>query len=214
MRLRILGGTEATTEIPDFVQNDDSKGEDDGGVGAMKIEEREFVVGELARSEARLVEVVRGMKAGQVNFRTGPERWSIAEVVEHLVVWESFMLGAIRGVLEAPAEPEKQASVAGRDALALGLATSRDKPLKSREAARPTGRWSDVSEMLAEFRVRRARTVEFAESVQADLRSHFFAHVTFGDLDCYQWLVVVGQHTLRHVAQIEEIKRDEAFPGE
>ena len=42
--------------------------------------------------------------------------------------------------------------------------------------------------------------------VQGDLRSHFFAHVAFGDLDCYQWLVAMGQHTLRHVAQIEEIK--------
>ncbi len=66
--------------------------------------------------------------------------------------------------------------------------------------------------MLAEFHTRRAETVEFAESTQADLRSHFFAHVTFGDLDCYQWLVVMGQHTLRHVAQIEEIKASLEYP--
>jgi hypothetical protein len=70
----------------------------------------------------------------------------------------------------------------------------------------PTGRWSDVGTMMAEFKVRRARTVEFAESTQVDLRRHFFTHVAFGDLDCYQWLVAMGQHTLRHVAQIEEIK--------
>jgi hypothetical protein len=126
--------------------------------------------------------------------------------MEHLVVWESFMLGAVQGALERPAEPEKQAASAGKDALVLGLATSRDKPLQSREAARPTGRWTDVGEMLAEFKVRRGRTVEFAETTQADLRAHFFAHVTFGDLDCYQWLVAMGQHTLRHVGQVEEIK--------
>ena len=173
----------------------------------MTAAEREFVVGELRASEARLVEVVRGVTVAQAGFRAGPERWSIAEVLEHLVVWESFMLGAIQGALEAPAEPEKKAEVAEKDALVLGLAGSRDKPLKSREAARPTGRWSDIGEMLAEFQMRRARTVEFAETTQADLRSHFFAHVTFGDLDCYQWLVAMGQHTLRHVQQIEEIKR-------
>jgi hypothetical protein len=177
----------------------------------MRADERELVVGQLGASEARLVEVVREVTPAQANFRTGPERWSIAEVLEHLVVWESFMLGAIRGALEAPAEPEKQAGAAGKDSLVLGLATSRDKPLKSREAAKPTGRWSDVAAMLAEFRVRRAQTVEFAESTQTDLRSHFFAHVTFGDLDCYQWLVAMGQHTLRHVEQIEEIRR--VLPG-
>jgi hypothetical protein len=173
----------------------------------MTQAEREFVVGELRASEARLLEAVRGLTEEQWRFREAPERWSIAEVVEHLVVWESFMLGAIQGALDRPAEPEKQALVVGKDSLVLGLATSRDKPLKSREAARPTGRWSDLGEMLAEFRARRALTVEFAESTQADLRCHFFAHVAFGDLDCYQWLVVMGQHTLRHVEQIEEIKR-------
>ena len=172
----------------------------------MTVDEREFVVGELRASEARLMEAVRGLTEEQRRFREGPERWSIAEVVEHLVVWESFMLGAITGALDGSAAPEKQAEVAGKDSLVLGLAGSRDKPLKSREAARPTGRWSDFGEMLAEFRVRRARTLEFAESTQADMRSHFFAHVAFGDLDCYQWLVAMGQHTLRHVAQIEEIK--------
>jgi hypothetical protein len=188
--------------------------EDDGGVmGVMNQDEREFVVGELRASEARLVEGVRGVTAAQARFRTGPERWSIAEVLEHLVVWEDFMLSAVQGALEGPTEPEKRAAVAGKDALVLGLAASRDKPLQSREAARPTGRWSDVGEMLEEFRARRARTLEFAESTQADLRSHFFAHVAFGDLDCYQWLVAMGQHTLRHVAQIEEIRRDAAWPN-
>jgi hypothetical protein len=179
----------------------------------MNAAEREFVVGELRRSEARLAEAVGGLTPAQAGFRTGPERWSIAEVLEHLVVWEGFMLGAIRGALEMPAEPEKQAAVAGKDALALGLATSRDQPLKSREAARPTGIWTNVGEMLAEFHARRARTVEFAEATPVDLRRHFFTHVAFGDLDCYQWLVAMGQHTLRHVAQIEEIKAAGGFPG-
>ena len=178
----------------------------------MTVEERKFVEGELAASEARLAQAVRGVTPAQAMYRTGVERWSIAEVLEHLVVWESFMLEAVRSALDTPAAPEKRASVAGKDALALGLSTSRDKPLKSREAARPTGRWTDVGEMLAEFQARRAQTLEFAERTQADLRSHFFAHVAFGDLDCYQWLVVMGQHTLRHVEQVEEIKRDGGYP--
>jgi len=173
----------------------------------MTADERKFVVGELRASEARLMDVVRGVTAAQANFKPAPERWSIAEVLEHLVVWESFMLGAIQGALNSAAAPEKQAEVAGKDALVLGLAGSRDKPLKAREAAQPARRWNDVDEMLAEFRARRARTIEFAETTQADLRSHFFAHVTFGDLDCYQWLVAMGQHTQRHVEQIAESKR-------
>jgi hypothetical protein len=176
----------------------------------MDTAEREFVVGQLRGSDARLVEVVRGVTDEQARFKPGPERWSIAEVLEHLVVWESFMLGAVE---RAASEPARDEDVREKDGLVLGLAGSRDKPLKAREAAMPTGRWSDVETMMAEFGARRGRTVEFAESTQVDLRRHFFAHVAFGDLDCYQWLVAMGQHTLRHVEQIEEIKAAGGFPG-
>ncbi len=175
--------------------------------------EREFLVRGLRASAANLAEAVGGLTAGQAKYRETPERWSIAEVMEHLVVWESFMLDAVHGALERPAEPEKQQAAGGKESLVLALATSRDRPLKSREAARPTGRWNDVGEMLAEFRARRAKTVAFAESTLVDLRCHFFAHIVFGDLDCYQWLVAMGQHTLRHVEQIEEIKRATEWPG-
>ena len=44
------------------------------------------------------------------------------------------------------------------------------------------------------------------------LRAHFFPHIAFGDLDCYQWLLLVGQHSLRHALQIEEIKASAGYP--
>jgi uncharacterized damage-inducible protein DinB len=194
------------TEILDFVQNDGRDGrKTEGTVAGMAVEDREFVVGALRGSEARLVEAVRGVSAEQAKFRPGPERWSIADVLEHLVVWEDFMLGAIE---RAVSEPARDQDVSEKDGLVLGLAESREKRLKAREAAMPMGRWSDVGEMLKVFEERRGRTLAFAESTDADLRRHFFAHVTFGDLDCYQWLVAMGQHTLRHVGQIEEIRGD------
>ena len=73
-------------------------------------------------------------------------------------------------------------------------------------------RWVDMGEMVAELRKTRARTMEFVAETQADLRGHFFPHIAFGDLDCYQWLVVLGQHGMRHALQIEEIKADPAYP--
>jgi hypothetical protein len=66
--------------------------------------------------------------------------------------------------------------------------------------------------MIAEFRKTRARTVAFVTGTQADLREHFFPHVAFGDLDAYQWLVVVAQHGSRHAFQIEEIMAHPDYP--
>jgi DinB superfamily len=179
----------------------------------MEAQERQFVLEQLASSEARLLGLVAGLSPAQWRFREDAERWSIAEIVEHLVVFEGFITGVVTNSLQGPAEPEKMALAGAKEPLVLGLAESRNVKLKAREATRPVGRWVDGTELAAEFRKARARTIEFAAETECDLRGHFFPHIAFGDLDCYQWLVVLGQHTLRHCLQIEEILGDEGFPG-
>ena len=179
----------------------------------MKSHERQLVLDQLASSEARLLELVYGLTPEQWSFRETPERWSIAENIEHVIVLENFITQTLAKILEGPAEPEKKALAAAKEVLVLRVANSRSTKFIAREAARPIGRWPDPAERIAELRKTRARTIAFATNTQADLRDHFFPHVAFGDLDCYQWLVVLGQHGARHALQIEEIKADPAYPA-
>jgi len=171
----------------------------------MSPEEREFLVAELVGSEARLLRAVDGLSVAQWNFREAPERWSVAEIVEHLVVFEEFIRGAVQRVLSETAEPEKREAVAAKEPLVLGLAESRGTRFVAREAARPTGRWVDAAELVEELKKTRARTLAFVAEEQRELREHFFAHIVFGDLDCYQWLVALARHMDRHVLQVEEV---------
>lgn len=182
-------------------------------LGTMEVDERQMVLEQLVSSEVRLLEVVDGLTPEQWRFHEMPERWSIAEIVEHLVLFEGFILDAIANALAAPVELGKKAQAAGKEPLVQGLADARDTKFNAREVVRPVGAWSSAAELTAEFRKARAGTVAFAAETDADLRDHFFPHIAFGDLDCYQWLVVLAQHTLRHVLQIEEIKADSAYPG-
>jgi hypothetical protein len=174
--------------------------------------QRQVVLDGLAASEVRLLALLDGLTAAQWSFREAAGRWSIAENVEHLIVFEEFIRGQVARALEGPAETEKMAGAAAKEGLVLGLAESRTTRLNAREALRPQGRWSDPSEMVAALRRTRARTIAFAQETQADLRAHFFPHIAFGDLDCCQWLLVVGQHSLRHALQIEEIKASAGYP--
>jgi hypothetical protein len=178
----------------------------------MEREERQLVLAQLASSETQLLELVDGLTPEQWIFRESPERWSIAEILEHLVVFEKFINEVIAKVMAAPAEPEKKAFAAQKEPLVLGLANSRSTRFKARELVLPTGRWANTAELIAELRRCRAQTVAFAAETEADLRDHFFPHIVFGDLDCCQWLVVIGQHTARHALQIEEIQANPAYP--
>lgn len=177
------------------------------------MQERQFVLDQLDTSEERLLDLVEGLTPAQWSFRESAERWSIAENIEHLIAFENFILETIRKVLSQPAEDDKRAIAAGKEQLVLGLAKSRaTAKLIAREVLRPTRRWQEISVMLAEWKRTRARVRAFALETQADLRGHYFPHIALGDLDCYQWLVVLGQHRERHRLQMEEVKADPAYP--
>jgi len=182
-------------------------------MATIQAQERQLVLDQLATSEARLLSLVDGLSPDQWNFREKAERWSIAENIEHLILFENFIMQSIQKVLDGPAEPHKRAQAAQKEHLVLGLANGRSTKFNAREIVRPSGRWLDKNELISEFRKTHAQTVAFAEKTQADLRDHFFPHIAFGDLDCYQWLVVIGQHGARHALQIEEIKADPGYPS-
>ena len=179
----------------------------------MEVQERQCVLDQLASSEARLLDIVKGLSPAQWSFRETPERWSIAENIEHLIALEHFVTQQIAHAIQGAAQPDKKSLAPAKESLVLGLARTRTTKMQAREAARPVGRWPDSVELIAELRRTRARTIAFAADTHADLRNHFFPHIAFGDLDCYQWLVALGQHGFRHALQIEDIKAHPAFPA-
>ncbi|MGA8408930.1 MAG: hypothetical protein WB680_17265, partial [Candidatus Acidiferrales bacterium] len=80
------------------------------------------------------------------------------------------------------------------------------------EILQPAGRWPD-EQLLPEFEAARQKSRDFATSTEADLRSHFFKHPALGDLDLYQWLLMIAAHCDRHRAQSEEVMASEGFPS-
>jgi hypothetical protein len=187
----------------------------------MNEEERHQVLTELVASEGRVLGLVSGLTAQQWAFRdtagSQPVRWSIAEIVEHLALFERFIAGAIASAMALPcdlARKERAAELSERnEGLVLGLASTRTtQQFKAREATTPTGRWTEPEELIAEFRKARAESVTFVQQMRGNPRDFFFAHIAFGDLDCYQWLLLLSTHTDRHALQIEEVMRDAAFP--
>lgn len=179
----------------------------------MQAQERQLVIDRLQSSETLILSLVKDLTPAQWNFHESPNRWSIAENIEHLALFEHFITEAITKSLQAPAEPEKKPAAPAKEPHVLAIATSRDAKLTAREVVRPTGRWPDPAEAIAEFRKARAQTIAFVTETQADLRNHFFPHISLSDLDCYQWLVLLGRHTLRHTLQIEEIKANPGYPA-
>jgi hypothetical protein len=99
----------------------------------------------------------------------------------------------------------------GQEVAFFAGAEARATRLQAPEVLVPTGRWPG-EQLLQEFEAARRQTREFVASTQADLRRHFFKHPVFGELDSYQWLLLIVAHCDRHRAQSEEVIASPGFP--
>jgi len=180
----------------------------------MTSEERQVVLDLLDSGEGRLLELTAGLSAAQWCFQETPERWSIAGNIEHIVVFENFILGVVQDLLRQAPEPLRAPGVAAKERLVMAIGHARERKIVARDAMVPVGRWTDMAEMMEEFRKTRERVRTFVVNVQGDLRGRFFAHRSLGNLDAYQWLLVVGQHRARHALQVEQVITHAGYPNQ
>ncbi|HXX46451.1 MAG TPA: DinB family protein [Candidatus Acidoferrales bacterium] len=177
----------------------------------MTSSERETLLKNLADSRERLLGTVKGLSREQLHFKPAPDRWSVAENVEHLTFVEGRVLGFIQKTLSEGPAPEKRSVFEGKDKQMVEDIAGRITRFQAPEPIRPCGRWAD-DQLLKEFETARQSTRAFASSTEADLRAHFFRHPVFGEIDCYQWLLLIAAHCDRHRAQSEEVMASAGFP--
>ena len=175
--------------------------------------ERDHAVAELENSQKAFLEATNGLSEAQWNFKPAPDRWSIAECAEHIGVTENFIVKLItEQALKSAAEPEKRSQVQGKDAAIMVMGVDRSSKFKAPEVIQPTRRWATSGEITKNVLENRARTIEFINTTQEDLRDHFMDHPVFKTLDTYQWILLTSAHMRRHTAQILEVKADLNFP--
>jgi len=178
----------------------------------MNEQERELAAHHLAVSQERLLGLIEDLSAEQWAFHPAEGRWSIGDCVEHITRVENRVIGFIGEKIQAPPPAQVPASVREKDPALFKAVPDRTERRQAPEAARPEGKYTGA-QLLAEFRKTRTKSAQFAAETRADLRSYTHPHGAFGDLDCFQWLLLLGLHAERHARQIEEIKADAGFPA-
>jgi uncharacterized damage-inducible protein DinB len=175
--------------------------------------EREFALKQFETTRDNFLKSISGLSQKQWTFKPAPDRWSVAEVAEHITVAETTIMGLIqKQVLASPAAPEKRDEVKGKDQMILRRMPDRSHKAQAPEILKPTGRWATEADVTKAFEEARKANMDYIRTTNDDLRDHFFDHPAFGTLDGYQWLLLLSSHTARHTAQIEEVKADPNFP--
>lgn len=180
--------------------------------GPVSEVERAYAIEVLQSTQAALHQAINGLTDDQLAYKTGPDRWSIAENAEHVVLVETGIFGAIKKGMDYPANPEKRAELKYSDVDVIKAVRSRNVTLPAPDPFVPTGRFASISETMAAFDHQRAAAISYTQTVTDDLRTHYFRHIALGWLDSYQAILLLASHGERHRKQIEEVKADPGFP--
>ena len=181
---------------------------------SLTADERSFALQQLQTTRDNFLKSIAGLSEKQWTFKPAPDRWSVAEVSEHITVSESTIFGVVQKTMQSPAAPEKREQVKGKDQIILQKMVDRSHKAQAPAVLRPTGRWTTEAELTSAFEAGRKLTMDYVKTTNDDLRDHFFDHPIFGPLDGYQWLLLLSAHSARHTEQIEEVKSDPNFPKE
>jgi hypothetical protein len=179
----------------------------------MTTEERAHVVKLLEDSQKEYLSYLENVNEAQWSWKAGPDRWSVGQTAEHILLAETALFKNVELSLAAPPNPDWEKATAGKTEFLERVMPDRSHKATAPEALQPTAGLSKA-EVIRRFNEVRAKTIKFAQETQAPLKEHTREHPfpVFKTLNAYQWLIYIPLHNLRHDQQIAEVKATPGYP--
>ena len=172
--------------------------------------DKEKALALLETSKRGVLAATKGLSPAQWNFKPAPEKWSIAECMEHIAAAEDFIRGTVEeNVMKAPAAPDRD--TAKIDAAIVANVPDRSNKFQAPEPLKPTNRFGSPEAAIKHFLESRAKTEAFLKSTP-DLRGHAVDSPVGGKWDAYEFVLMIAAHSERHTKQIEEVKSSAGYP--
>lgn len=173
--------------------------------------ELDRAVSYLKQTREGVIASTKGLSEAQWNFKPAPNRWSVAEVTEHIAAAEDFLMAMIQDkVMKAPARTEAT-DLKAIDDFVVQAVPDRSHKVQAPEPLAPTNRFGNPKDSLKHFKESRAKTLKFLKATK-DLRAHAEDSPLGKKLDAYQWILFIAAHSERHTKQLNEVKADPNFP--
>lgn len=179
----------------------------------MTAEERTHVIKLLEDTQREFLSSIETVSDAQWSWKPAPDRWSVGETAEHILLSESLLFGQVQAALKSPANPDWEKKTAGKTEFLERVMPDRSHKAVAPEQIRPHG--LSKEEVIRRFKEIRAQTIKFAQETQAPLKEHTTEHPfpVFNTLNAYQWLIYIPLHNLRHDQQIAEVKGSPGYPN-
>jgi hypothetical protein len=166
----------------------------------------------LESTKKGVLDATKGLSDAQWNFKSAPDRWSLAELIEHLAAAEDMLRGMTQEqLMKSPAVPVRSAEeIKKSDDVVLAMVPDRSHKAQAPEPLKPINRFGSPVAAQKHFVESRAATEEYLKNTPG-LRAHM-ADSPLGKLDGYEFVLFTAAHSERHTKQMLEVRADPNFP--
>src|SRR4029077_3300788 len=107
----------------------------------------------LEKTKNGVIEATKGLSEAQWNFKPAPDRWSIAEVMEHIALAEDMIRGLVQEqIMKSPAiEPRDPAEFKKIDDGVLKQVPDRSHKIQAPEQLKPTNHFGTPEQAEQHF---------------------------------------------------------------
>ena len=164
----------------------------------------------LDTQHERLRNAVESIPREHRERKPNPERWSVAEVIEHLSIVET-RIGRVFDAKLAEAraggaihEERDSSPVVGT--IDMDRLLDRSRRITAAEAVLPSGTLDSQAAWSALEDARNALRDSVCAADGLALGAIVQPHPVLGPINLYQWIAFVGAHEARHAAQVMELR--------
>lgn len=172
--------------------------------------DKDKAVAYLESTKKDVLDATKGLSEAQWNFKPAPDRWSIAECMEHIAAAEDFIRGMVaEKIMMAPPAPGRD--VVAIDAAIIANVPERKTKVQAPDEIKPSNRFGSPQGSIDHFVASRAKTEEFVKNTPG-LRDHAADSPVGTKWDAYEFVLLIAAHSERHTNQIKEVKADPNYP--
>ena len=158
----------------------------------------------LRKKREDLLQRLNSLSSEVLSFKAGPDKWSIVEVVEHLVIAEKGLIEQLTAeVHSAPLDLESRSAKNYQTVIKV---MERDIEVDvPHESLEPAGRTS-LEELLSQWEDIRTRLKKPLAAIEDENKGDMvFRHPFAGPLDIFETLHFYDVHFDNHMRQIDRI---------
>lgn len=161
-----------------------------------------YLLETLQQNKAHLITTLENVTDEQFVQKLASDKWSLAEIVEHIMLVDNSVMGGIRAKGKNP--PETVPVTFPKEKL-LRAATVRTTKVSAPKYAMPKGIFTTKNQALSTFRAHREKIEKFVQTTDLPMERIAFKHFIFGLINGIGWITFMAAHGERHILQMKEL---------